>query len=32
VEDIFLNHGLEGLKHGGKSGREKALEEELKEA
>ncbi|GAW92470.1 IS3 family transposase [Calderihabitans maritimus] len=31
-KEIFLNHGLEGLKHGSKSAREKALEEELKRA
>ena len=31
-KEIFLNHGLEGLKHGGKSAREKELESRLREA
>jgi transposase-like protein len=31
-KEHFIKHGLEGLKHGGKSAREKALEGELRRA
>jgi|GEM_PF-6025524 len=31
-KEAFINHGLDGLKHKGKSNREKQLEEELEQA